>query len=132
MQGTILLNHNENIQQVEVEEKSRFLHGLLHQMFEDVPDVVSKIEEIWIDDSPLTVPQKIKMRGFMSTYNIQVIDDCDGRMRIFVEGELIGEWLKCKYKLRKDVSQIDPRKQLFLEMTVNCWSVFESPETQET
>jgi hypothetical protein len=129
MKGTILLNHSDNVTQVEGEEKSRFLRELLHQMFEDVPDVISKIQEIWADDSPLTVPQKVKMRGFMTTYNIQVIDDCDGRMRIFVEGELIGEWLKCKYKLRRDISQIDPKRQLFLEMEVNCWSVFEPSET---
>jgi hypothetical protein len=129
MKGTILLNHSENTHQVEDEEKSRFLRGLLLQMFEEVPEVVAKIEEIWTDDSPLTIPQKVKMREFMTTYGIQVIDNMDGHMRIIIEGELIGEWLKCKYKLRRDAAQLDPKKQLYLEMEVNCWSVFESSET---
>lgn len=128
----ILLDHHENIQQVEDQEKSRFLRGLLYQMFEEVPDVLAKIEEIWANEAPLTAPQKVKMRGFMTTYGIFVMDDADGRMRIFVEGQLIGEWSKCKYKLRKDISQIDPKKQLFLEMEVNCWSVFEQGQNETT
>lgn len=129
MKGTILLNHSENTHQVEDEEKSRFLRGLLLQMFEEVPEVISKIEEIWANDAPLTITQKVKMREFMTTYGIQVIDNMDGHMRVLIEGELIGEWLKCKYKLRRDIAQLDPRKQLYLEMEVNCWSVFESSET---
>lgn len=129
MKGTILLNHSENTHQVEDEEKSRFLRGLLLQMFEEVPEVISKIEEIWTNDAPLTITQKVKMREFMTTYSIQVIDNMDGHMRVLIEGELIGEWLKCKYKLRRDIAQLDPRKQLYLEMEVNCWSVFESSET---
>ena len=45
MEGTILLNHNDNTRQVEEEEKSKFLYSLLEQMFENT-DVVDKIKEI--------------------------------------------------------------------------------------
>lgn len=100
MHGIILLNYNENTHQIEDEEKARFLRGLLEQMFENT-DVVARIGEIWIDDGPLVPAQKVRMRELMDNFHIQVIDDCDGQMKIYVDGELIGEWLKCKYKLKK-------------------------------
>ena len=121
MKGTILLNYNENTKQVEEEERYRFLRNLLEQM--GLP-----IEEFWTTDGLLSVDQRIKLRGILTTYGIQVIDDLDGHMQIYVEGELTGEWHKCTYKLKKDLRELDPRKQLYLEMEVNCWSLFEEQE----
>lgn len=118
MKGTILLNYNENFQNVEGEEKTRFLRGILEQM--GLP-----IQEFWENDSMLTIEQKIKLRNLMSMYSIQVIDDRDGNLSIFVEGELVGEWYKCTYKLKRDPGQIDRRKQLYLEMDISYWSLFE-------
>jgi hypothetical protein len=127
MKGTILLNYSDNTKQVEDEEKMRFLRGLLEQM--GVP-----IQEIWATDEPLSIDQRIKLRGILATYSVQVIDDLDGHMQIYVEGEKVAEWFKCTYKLKRDLRQIDPRKQLYLEMEVNCWSLFEEEEQiqQET
>lgn len=128
MKGTILLNYNENTRQIEDEEKSRFLRGLLEQTFEGT-NVVDQITEIWGNDSVLSPTQKVKMREIMNTYHIQVIDDLGGHMKVFMDGELVGEWFKCQYKMKKDPAQLDPKKQLYLEMEVNCWSVFDSTET---
>jgi hypothetical protein len=124
MKGTILLNYDENTGQVEEEEKTRFVRSLLDQM--GVP-----IQEFWTSDGPLAPQQKIKLRGILATYNIQVIDDLDGHLQMYVEGELIGEWHKCTYKLKRDLRQLDPRKQFYLEMEVNCWSLFEENETEQ-
>jgi len=131
MKGTILLNYNENTHQVEEEEKSRFLRGFLEQCFENAPDVATQITSIWSVDGPLSTPQKVKMRGILATYGIQVIDDLDGHMQIFLENELMAEWIKCTYKMKKDLRVKDPRKRIYLEMEVNCWSVFDSKEEQE-
>ncbi len=124
MKGTILLNHTENTKQVEEEEKTRFLRTLLEQM--GVP-----IQEFWGAETSLSVDQRIKLRGILATYGIQVIDDLDGNMQIYVEGERIAEWYKCAYKLKRDLRQIDPRKQLYLEMEINCWSLFEDQEEKQ-
>lgn len=123
MKGTILLNYNENTNQVEDEEKNRFLRGLLDQM--GVP-----IHTFWSDDNSLSIDQKIKLRNLLINYSIQVIDDHDGHLTVYVDGELVGEWHKCNYKLKRDLSQIDPKKQLYLEMEINCWSLFEEQEEQ--
>jgi len=123
MKGTILLNHNENTKKVEDEEKTRYLRGILEQM--GVP-----IQEFWMTDDPLSVDQKIKLRSILTTYNIQIIDNLDGLLQIYVEGEKVAEWFKCTYKLKRDLREIDPRKQLYLEMEVNCWSLFEESEQE--
>ena len=54
MNGTILLNYNENTRQVEDEEKTRFVRTLLEQM--GVP-----IGDFWAEDGPLTVNNRIKL-----------------------------------------------------------------------
>ncbi len=118
MKSTLLLNSNENTRKVEDEEKSRFMRSILEIM--GVP-----IDEFWIPDQSLSVEDKIKLRSILSTYNIQVIDDLDGSLQMYVDGQLIAEWKKCEYKLRRDLSQLDPTKQLYLEMQVNFWSIFE-------
>lgn len=125
MKATILLNYNENTKQVEEEEKTRFLRSILEQM--GVP-----IQEFWPDDSALSIEQRIKLRSILVTYGVQVIDDLDGNMQIYVEREKVAEWFKCTYKLRRDLREIDPRKQLYLEMEVDCWSLFEEEPKQET
>lgn len=132
MKGTILLNYNENVHQVEEEEKSRFLKTFLEQCFGDVPEVSNQIATIWNVDGPLPAPQKVKLRGILTTYGIQVIDDLDGHMQVYLENELVAEWFKCTYKLKKDLRVIDPRKRIYIEMEVNCWSAFDSQEEQET
>jgi hypothetical protein len=131
MKGTILLSYNENTHQVEEEEKARFLRGILVTCFENT-DVSSQIEKIWESEGLLSAAQKVKLRGILATYGIQVIDDFDGHMQIYLENELIAEWYKCTYKLRRDLRAIDPRKRVYLEMEVNCWSVFDDKEESET
>jgi hypothetical protein len=121
MQGTILLNYDANVKQEAEQEQNRFLRDLLDQM--GVP-----IQEFWTSDGLLSVEQKIKLRQILSTYNIQVIDDLDGHLQVYVENELVGEWHKCSYKIKRDLRQLDPKKQLFIEMEVKFWSMFEESE----
>lgn len=121
MKATILLNYNENTRQVENEERDNFLYSLLEKM--GLP-----IADIWNSGEPLEISQKIKLRELLTTYNVQVIDEADGHMQVFVDRELVGEWNKCTYKLKKDLQQLDRKKQLYLEMTTDCWSVFDEPK----
>jgi len=130
MKGIILLNYNENTHQIEDEEKSRFIRNIFEQMF-DGTDIVNQIQSIWNVDGPLDVTSKVKLRNLLTSYNVNVIDDLDGNLKIFLENEMVANWSKCTYKLRKDLHVSDPRKRVFLEMHINCWSVFDSPETEQ-
>jgi hypothetical protein len=121
MHGTILLNKSENTRQVENEEKSRFLRDLLEQI--GVP-----LNGIWEADEELSVERRIRLRNLFATFSIQVIDDLDGNMKVFVDKECIAEWSKPLYKLKRDYSELDPKKQIFLEMAIKFWSVFETKD----
>lgn len=124
MKGTILLNYSENLNQVEEEEKNRFLYDILDQM--GVP-----ITEFWSPGETLNVNQKIKLRNTLTAFDVHILDDREGRLEVYVENELIGTWDKCNYKLKKDMSALDPRKRLYFEMEVNCWSIFEDTPSSE-
>jgi hypothetical protein len=133
MQGSILLNYGENTHQVEEEKKSRFLRDFLEQCFQDTPEMVQQIADLWADtDGVLPVDQKIKLRVLLNTYSIRVIDDMDGQLKIYLEDELVAQWLKAKYYLRKDLQVKDPKKRIFMEMKVECWSVFDKETEQES
>lgn len=127
MKATILLNHNDDTRKVEEEEKARFLRGILEQCFEGT-DVADQVMEIWNVDGPIPVEQKVKLRGILATYNIQAIDNQDGHLKVYLEKELIGEWYKSKYSLKRNYSAQDPKQRIYLEMHVECWSVFDPPE----
>jgi hypothetical protein len=130
MKATVLLNYSDNTRQVEEEEKTRFLRGILEQCFEGT-DVINQIQTIWPEEGLLSVTQKVKLRNILGTYNLQVIDDLDGHMKIYLENDLIAEWFKCTYKLKRDLKVMDPKHRIYLEMEVNCWSVFDAPEEPE-
>jgi hypothetical protein len=117
MQSTILLNTNENTRQVEREEQGRFVKSILTAF--GVP-----IEEHWIDEE-LSVDQTMKIRRILSQYKIEIVDDMDGGVKMFCEKDMIAEFKKPHYVLRKDNSQKDPNKKLYLEMTTNTWSILD-------
>ncbi len=121
MKGTLLLNYDENTRLVEDEERHRFLYSLLEQI--GLP-----VNEFWQGEINLSIDQKIKLRNILATYGIQVIEDIDGHMQVYAENELVGEWNKCNYKLKKDLRQLDPKKRLYLEMYIDYWSIFEEQE----
>lgn len=121
MESVILLNSNENTRQVEEEESARFVRSIIDSMGLDV-------EGIWDNDENLSVENKIKLRRILSAYQIQIITYPDGVLQIYHEDTVIGEWKKPQYVLKKDHSQKDPFKKLYLEMKVTYWSIFESTE----
>lgn len=126
MKGTILLNYNESVRKVEEDERNRFLYCLLEQM--GVP-----VGEFWTIEDSLSAAQKIKLRNLLTAYSIQVLDDHEGNLTVYLEGDLIGEWHKCTYKLKKNLRELDPKRRLYLEMEVDYWSIFDesAPENEK-
>jgi hypothetical protein len=126
MRATILLNHTDNTRQVEDEEKTRFLRSILEES--GVP-----IQDFWTQDGPLSIEQRIKLRGILLMYGIQIIDDLDGHMQIWMsadgEKQKVAEFFKPTYKLKLDLNELDRKKRPYLEMSINCWSLFDEDES---
>lgn len=121
MKSIILLNTSENTHQIEEEEKSRFVRQILEGF--DLP-----IGEIWDEDGSLSLENKIKLRSILGTYNIEIIDDSDGGLQMFCDGKVIGVFNKPSYLLKRDLSQKDPAKKLYLEMHTETLSILEDNE----
>jgi hypothetical protein len=125
MKGTILLNANENTRKIEEEEKALFVKGVLETM--GVP-----MDEIWNDSGDLSLENKIRLRSILATYGVMIVDNIED-LQMYVEEQgkepqLIATWSKPTYVLKKDSKQLNPKKKLYLEMNINCWSVFENTE----
>jgi hypothetical protein len=123
MQYTILLNRTDDIKKFEAQEQSRFIYTILEAL---------SIPVEWDNpDEPLTIEQKIKFRKTCSDYSITVVDDNDGGIKIYDSNGTVGEWYKCKYKVKEDRSQRDPQKKLYMEAYVSFWAKFEKEEDAE-
>jgi hypothetical protein len=122
MRYTILIRRDENTKNIEAQEQARFIKTILEAL------------EVAIDynpDEPLSIEKKIKMRKDLSFYGISIFESPNSNLKIFVEKELIAEWKKPSYKMKKDPSQIDPKKKLYIEMSIEFWTVFEQNDRKE-
>lgn len=119
MRYTILLDKNEDTKEVEAQEQARFVKTILEAL---------EVQIDWDPDEPLSVESKLKLRRSLATFNINVVGNIDGGLKVYVNNDMIGEWYKCSYKFKKDSSQVDPNKKLYLEMSVNFWTIFETNE----
>lgn len=122
MQYTILLSRFEDTKAVEAQEQSRFIKSILEAL--ELPIEFNPDQELSIDEH-----QKFKQS--LRDFNLNVIDDMDGGIKIYVgnnKNDLVAEWYKPTYKLKKDLSQLNKRDQLYLEMNNVFWSVFEEEE----
>jgi len=117
VQYTILLNRNEDTDKIQTEEQFKFVRMLFETL--DIPFE-------WNSEGFLvSVEEKIKYRKVLEHYNMSVIDDMDGGLKVYVGSDLIAEFYKPKFKLKEDLSEIDDRKKIYLEMDINFWTIFE-------
>lgn len=101
---------------IEAEEQTRFILSMVEAL--EVPFE-------WDSNEPLSVLDKIRLRKVLGQYNVSIIDDMDGGVKIFLEREKIAEWNKAQYLLKEDPSEVDPKKRLFVEMKCSFSSIFE-------
>src|ERR1019366_6859116 len=121
MKRTILLNFNENTKEMENEERDNFVRGILETL--GLP-----LENIWDEEGTLTTDNKIKLRSILTNYNIQIIES-GGEIKVYCDNQVIGDWRKPTYILKRDNNQLHPKKKLFLEMHIDCNSIFEESIT---
>jgi hypothetical protein len=122
MEYTILLDSQSNVRDVEVEEQTRFVISIIEAL--EVPFE-------WDSNVAFTVFDKVRLRKVLGQYNVSVIDNMDGGVKIYLEREQIAEWIKPSYILKEDPSQIDPKKKLYIEMKCVFNSIYEKNEATE-
>lgn len=122
MRYKILLDRHEDTRLAEAQEQARFIKTIFEAL--DLP-----IE--YNPDEPLTVESKIALKTQLDKYRMNIIDNLDGGIKVYVEDEVIGEWHKCKYKMKEDPAQRDRKKRYYTEMEVFFETIFEGHNNAE-
>lgn len=121
MEYTILLDKSAVVREVEAEEQTRFVISIVEAL--EVPFE-------WNSNEPFSMLDKIRLRKVLGQYNVSVINDMEGGVKIFLEREKIAEWKKATYVLKEDLSQIDPKKKLYIEMKCSFSSIYEDQKSE--
>lgn len=122
MKQIILLNVGENTSKIEEEEQYRFLRSVLESS--GIP------LDFWQEDIP-DQETIIKLRSVLESFNVIVLHDNESGMKVYVEKDLIAEWKKPYYILKKDLSAIDPKKVLYMEMHIETITIFDNEMEKE-
>lgn len=116
MEYTVLLNTTDNRREIESEEQTRFIISIVEAL--DIPFE-------WDSNEKFGVLDRIRLRKALAQYNVSVTDDLDGGVKIYLDREKIAEWYPVTWCLKEDLTQIDRKKRLFIEMKCRFSSMFE-------
>jgi len=81
------------------------------------------LEEIWPEEE-LTVEQKTELRVLLAQYDVDILDDGDRGLRIYVEDDVVAELMKPRYRMHKDIKARRASQRLFYEMMVKYKTLF--------
>lgn len=111
-----------NFREVENEWQYEFIYYVLESI--GIPEEI--LDGCFPDESEdMTVDHKIELRRYMNQFDVTIVDDRDGGIKIFVERQMIAEWKKCKFVLREDPKEVDPSKRLYMEVVADVWTIFD-------
>jgi hypothetical protein len=113
----------EDLALAEAEERDLFIKEVLTKI--GIP-----LEEIWPEEHLETVEDKIEFRKLMDHYDVDILDDGDRGVKIYVDDDVIAEWKKPRYILRIDYQARRPVNRVFYEMIISFWSMFEGDDDE--
>lgn len=114
----ILVNRHE-AREVEHEEKVKWLYSVLEQM--EIP-----IAEWWPEETSMENIRKIKPK--LRMLGIDIINDAEDGILIYLNDELIAEWQQPWYKLVEDPKERDVKYRFYYEMHLRRRCIFEDQQ----
>ncbi|MAE87668.1 MAG: hypothetical protein CMB80_33350 [Flammeovirgaceae bacterium] len=123
------LASRDNYRKVEEEWQYEFIYHVLSTI--GIPEEILEgcFPEEGIDS--FTVHHKIELRHYMKKFDVTIVDDRDGGIKIFVEQDIIAEWKKCKFVLKEDPKTVDPSQRLYMEIKADVWTIFDEGNADE-
>lgn len=120
----LVLANREDIRSIEEEERITFIRSILEQIDVPIDNCFPENEnEEW------SVENKINLRSVLSQFKIDLVDDFDGGIKMFIDKELIAEWFKPFFVLKTDLSEPNPKNKFYAEIRFRAWSLFEEQES---
>lgn len=120
----LVLANREDIRKIEELERIDFIRSILLSMEIPIENCFPKNEE-----DEWSTENKIELRKILSKFKIDLVDDFDGGIKIFVDKEAIAEWFKPSFVLKTDLSEPNPKNKLYAEIHLKSWSLFEEQES---
>lgn len=128
MKYSVIANSDpKSIREAVEEERLQFLVFVLDSMGLDLdgcfPDP--------LDPKNITVDHRSKLAEVLNKFNVSVIDLKDKTFDVYLEKDKIASWKKPWVELKKDPSEIDPKRRIYVSINLECWSVFEQAQNDE-
>ena len=127
----IRLASKDNYREVEKEWKYEFMI----YVFEGMGMPTEMLEEYFPESyEDFDVECKLKLRKFLDQEHIEIIEN-DGQVDYYIgqattSGRLnyvlIAKWKKCRFVYKKDLSQVNKLKQIYIEVVAEPWVIFEN------
>lgn len=124
MQNISIYIDREDYKTAPEEERHRFMRLCLSSI------ELQGFDSLWPEDSVLSAAEKRKLRDFLASHNVDIIENVDGETRIFYKDDLIAYWLPPTFILRQDFKAKQRSKMFFFEMKLSFWSAWD--DIQET
>ena len=81
--------------------------------------------DYWDVFTPINVTIKVNLLKTLKQYDLKILDDDDGGIKMYLEEEQIAHWHKPTYVLKKDFTRKDPKERIYIEMCCQFESVFD-------
>ena len=118
----VLIIKRQDQMEIEAKEKANWVKSILTSIGLPTDD--------WSEN--LSMDDLRRIRAELKSLDIDILDDTAGGIEIYYQGELIAEFRKPNFILKENPREKDPRNRYYLEMHLNCRSVFdEQNKSQE-
>ena len=120
MKSSIYINR-EDVRHVEADEKYNFIRGVIELLELPLDDCFPEGDSVDL----FTVENKINLRKSLRKYDVFVVDDGEGGVKIYFEDDVIAEWKKPQFILREDRLEKDRSHKLYIQMDIDFWTIFD-------
>lgn len=121
MTSEIIQVDREDINNIVNESQYNFVKVILSEVGLPLEDCLP------IEISQFTVNHKIKLRELLSKFEIDIKKD-NNKLEIYFKGDCIGIWNEHLVIYKQDLTQPDIQKQLYAEIILDFWSIFETKD----
>lgn len=128
MKYSVITNYDpKSIKDAVEEERLQFLFFVLDSMGLSLEGCFPEP----LNPKEITVDHREKLSETLEKFNISIIDYKDKTFDIYLEKDKVASWGKHWVELKKDFSEINPKRRIYVNITLECWSVFEQTQNNE-
>jgi len=120
MQKVLIIKRQDQVD-TEAREKANWVKSILTSIGLPTDD--------WSEQ--LSMDDLRRIRQELKSLDIDILDNCDNGIEIYYQGEPIAEWKRPSFVLRENPRERDPKERYYLEMHLNCRSVFDEQEKSQ-